>query len=89
MRSASAEVFLGSEPIEVTDLEYAVLQFLLRHQGEIFSAEELLDHVWRSESDATSSAVASCMKRLRRKLSPEGGDSLIKTSYGKGYKLEP
>lgn len=84
----SGQATIRGATMELTDIEYAVLQFLLRHQGELFSAEQLLDRVWKSESDATYSAVTSCMKRLRRKLEQSGNSPSIKSAYGKGYKLE-
>lgn len=88
MNMHSGQVVLNEEAIELTDQEYSLLQYMLRHQGEVCSPEQLLDHVWHSESDASYDAVASCMKRLRRKLEKNGNPPPIKTVYGMGYKLE-
>jgi len=88
MNVSSGAVIFQAQVLDLTDQEYSLLQFMLRHQGEVCSNEQLLDHVWRSQSDAGYDAVTSCMKRLRRKLERKGSPSLIKTSYGMGYKLE-
>jgi DNA-binding response OmpR family regulator len=88
MNISTGAVMFHDELLQLTDQEYSMLQFMLRHQGEVCSPEQLLDHVWHSQSDASYDAVASCMKRLRKKLEREGSPSLIKTSYGMGYKLE-
>jgi len=61
-----------------------LLEFLMRHPNQVFSQDALLDRVWSSQSDATSNALTTCIKRLRKKLPAD----LIKTVYGVGYKLE-
>ncbi|MBS1998182.1 MAG: helix-turn-helix domain-containing protein, partial [Cyanobacteria bacterium SZAS LIN-2] len=52
------------------------------------AAEVLLDRVWSSQSDSSVDALTTCIKRLRKKISVEGQESIIKTVYGVGYKLE-
>jgi DNA-binding response OmpR family regulator len=84
----AATISKAGEPIELAPAEYALLEFLMRNPGRIFSADELLNHVWASDSDATYLAVATCIRRLRMKLAVEGKDSIIKTAHGTGYKLE-
>lgn len=69
--------------------EVALLEFLLRHPGQVFSAEQLLDRVWSSSSDASPEAVTACIGRLRKKIDGNSDAPLIKTIYGLGYKLEP
>jgi DNA-binding response OmpR family regulator len=78
----------GTE-IHLLPKEFAMLEFFLRHPGEIFSSDALLQRVWHSESEATPDAVRTCLKRLRRKI--DDGDneekSLIQTVPRVGYKL--
>jgi DNA-binding response OmpR family regulator len=75
--------------IDLLPKEFALLEFLMRHPNQVFSAEALLDKVWPSDSDATSKAIRTCMKRLRKKIDSTDSHPLIKTLYGVGYKLEP
>jgi DNA-binding response OmpR family regulator len=78
----------GSE-VTLLPLEYKLLEFLMRHQGQPFSPEALLDRVWGSSSDASIDAVRTVVKTLRRKIANEDGSSILRTVHGVGYKLAP
>lgn len=78
---------LDGKSINLLPKEFQVLEHLMRHPGQVFSAEQLLDRVWKSESDVGPESVRQCIKRLRKKIEIEGQDSLIETLYGVGYKL--
>lgn len=73
--------------IQLLPKEFALLEFLMRHQDQVFSADALLDRVWKSESDVSPETVRTCLKRLRRKIDTEGEGSIIQTLHGVGYKL--
>jgi DNA-binding response OmpR family regulator len=81
-------VSVDDQEIDLKPTEYALLEFMMRHPGQVFSPESLLDKVWSSQSDATVDALTTCVKRLRKKISVPGQESIIKTIYGVGYKLE-
>jgi DNA-binding response OmpR family regulator len=68
--------------------EIQVLEFLLRHRGKCFTAQELLNKVWHSESDSSEDAVRQCMVRLRKKIDIPGEESAIKTLRNLGYTIE-
>lgn len=68
--------------------EFALLEFLMRHPNQVYSAEALLNHVWSSHSDSSIDALRVCMMRLRRKLDSTNHEALIRTVHGVGYKLE-
>ena len=74
--------------VKLLPKEFALLEFLMRHPNQVFSADALLNRVWASESDATIDALTSCIKRLRKKIDAEGETSPIRTVHGVGYKLE-
>jgi two-component system OmpR family response regulator len=77
----------GGIDLKLVPKEFALLQFMMRHPGRYFTASKLLSEVWPSESDATTDALTTCLKRLRRKLDPEGQESVIKNVHGMGYAL--
>lgn len=77
----------GENEIRLLPKEFALLEFLMRHPNQVFSAEALLERVWVSESESTVEAVTTCIKRLRRKLESDGTPSPIATVHGVGYKL--
>lgn len=78
----------GAE-LKLLPTEYALLEFLMRHPDRVFSIDEILDHVWKSESEATATAVRTYITRLRKKIDVEGKPSIITTVHGLGYKLDP
>lgn len=84
----SREVFLSGNKIELLPLEYGVLEFLLRHPNQVFSHSQLVERVWKSESNATAEAVRTLITALRKKISVNDNPSLIKTVHGLGYKLD-
>lgn len=88
MQPGSNKVKVGEEDIELSRRELMLLEFFLRHPQQIFSAQNLLDRLWSSESDATEIALRACVKRLRKKIEVPGSGCAIESIYGLGYKLE-
>lgn len=77
----------GGADLKLVPKEFALLQFLMRHPGRYFTSDKLLSEVWPSDSEASTDALTTCLKRLRRKLDPEGQESVIKNVHGMGYAL--
>ncbi|OIH95788.1 MULTISPECIES: response regulator transcription factor [unclassified Curtobacterium] len=71
-------------PLDLTAKELGVLETLLRADGRIVSAEELLEKVWDMNVDPFTAAVRVTMSKLRRKL---GDPDPIRTVPGQGYAL--
>lgn len=70
--------------LRLTPREFAVLEALIRANGRVVSADELLLDVWDEHADPFTSAVRVILSRLRRKL---GDPPLITTVPGRGYRL--
>lgn len=87
---ASRKVTAGGREVELSPKEYAVLEFLMRHPGIVFSASDLLDRVWDSQSDASYHTVRVCINRLRQKVfaNQAAENPGLRTVYGVGYVLE-
>jgi len=66
--------------------EFAVLEVLMRAQGAVVSAEELLEKAWDENADPFTNAVRVAVMTLRRKL---GGPQVIETVPGAGYRIGP
>lgn len=78
----------GERAIELTAREYAVLEFLMRHAGQVLSRTQIAEHVWNYDFYSTSNVVDVYIRYLRRKVD-EGFDvNLIETVRGVGYKIE-
>jgi DNA-binding response OmpR family regulator len=75
----------GGDDIFLTPKEFALLEILMRHPGEVISADQLYQRVWGGRKPDTN-VVQVALHQLRRKLS-RGQDSLIETVRGFGYRL--
>ncbi|MBY0356607.1 MAG: response regulator transcription factor [Candidatus Obscuribacterales bacterium] len=84
----SARTMRKGKVVKLTNLELALLEFLMRHKGQVFSAEALLARVWNDDSESTTESVRQCVRRLRQKLDIEGLPSAISNLPGLGYKVE-
>jgi DNA-binding response OmpR family regulator len=74
---------LGDKEIGFTAREFAVLEFLIRHPGEVLSKKDILDHVWDFDFDGDPNIVEVYVRRLRTKLHAP----VIETIRGAGYRL--
>ncbi len=77
----------GGRAVPLTTREYALLEFLVRHAGQVVGRADIAEHVWDESYDPLSNVIDVYVQRLRRKLSPAGGDALLKTRRGAGYVL--
>jgi len=86
---STMRVAIGGREISTTPLEFRLLDYMARHQGQEFTRDALLDAVWGDLLFVTPRSVDSCVRRLRRKLEPDDGSPmLLKSIRGVGYKLE-
>jgi len=85
------EVHLGGTLLELTTKEFALLAFLARSPRQVFSREQLLEHVWESSSEWQNEAtVTEHIRRLRAKLEADPDKPRwITTVRGVGYRFEP
>ena len=83
----SRRVWRGGVEVPLTAREYALLEFLARHAGEVVGRAAIAEHVWDEHYDAFSNVVDVYVQRLRRKLDDDRGPSLIRTRRGQGYQL--
>lgn len=80
---ARRQACVGSMVADLSDREFRVLHFLMRHVGEVVSRERLLAEVWGYDFDPRSNVVDVCVRRLRRRLGP---DTPIETVRNAGYR---
>ena len=76
-------VDFGDGPVQLTDREALVLEYLRRHADEVVSRERLLSAVWGYSFDTETNTVDVCVRRLRLKI----GHDRIATIRGAGYQL--
>lgn len=81
-------VLVNGTVINLAPKEYAILEFLMRNPDRIFSSEAIHNRVWMSSSSVTSDAVATCLRRMRKKIDVDPERQLIVTVHGGGYMLK-
>jgi len=79
----SKTVSVGDKQIHITAKEFQLLEYLMRHSGEVLSKERLLSHVWADEDRVQHNTVETFIAHLRKKLGKSG--DLIETVRGYGY----
>jgi DNA-binding response OmpR family regulator len=75
----------GNQPVELTNKEFALLEYLMLNRGHCVSRVELLDSVWNMEPAQTTNIVDVYVNYLRRKLKDPAPGMLIRTVRGQGY----
>jgi DNA-binding response OmpR family regulator len=81
-------VIRDGRAIELTSLEYRLLEFLFYRSGEVVSRTEIWEHVFEDSSGGNSNVVDVYIGYLRKKLNLDGESNLIQTRRGHGYILE-
>lgn len=74
--------------IHLKPLEYAVLEFFMKHPNQVIAPDALLKRVWDSSAEASTDAVYTCINRLRKKLNDSDKEAVIKTVHGVGYRFD-
>jgi DNA-binding response OmpR family regulator len=73
--------------IKLTSREFALLEFLVLHAGEVVGRAAIAEHVWDAPFESMSNVIDVMIQRLRRKIDDPDGISLITTRRGEGYML--
>lgn len=79
------QVYAGEREVSLTKKEFMILEYLLRHKGQLISRNQLLEHAWDRNVDIFTNVVETHIKNLRKKLGRDG--QLIITLYGSGYRI--
>ncbi len=75
-------------PVELTQKEFALFEFLLRNKGKVSRRTRIIEKVWDIHYDHDNSVIDVYINALRKKLDTPGEPSLITTIRGVGYKIE-
>ncbi len=83
------EVARDAQPIELTAKEFDLLAYLMRNAGRVLSKDQITDHVWGYDAQATSNVVEIYVHYLRDKIDRGFPRPLIRTVRGVGYTIKP
>ena len=78
----------GGEEITLQATEFRLLEYLLRHKGQVVTRTMLLEYVWDYHFDPQTNVIDVHISRLRQKIGKESGNQIIKTMRGAGYIID-
>ena len=82
---AAHMVTRAGRPVSLSAREFALLEFLMRHPGQVLSRARILEHVWDYNYEGFSNVVDVYVGYLRRKLERPFGRTFVRTVRGVGY----
>ncbi len=88
MDLAARSVSRGAQPLALTPREYALLELLALHKGELVTRSEIEHHIYDERVEPASNVVEAAIYALRRKIDVEGQPSIVTTRRGMGYLVE-
>ena len=88
MDLVAREVRRGGKKIDLLPREFQLLEFLMRHAGQVVTRTMLFQAVWDYHFDPHTNVIEVQIGRLRHKIDDEHAKSLLRTIRGSGYVLE-
>jgi OmpR-family two-component system manganese-sensing response regulator len=73
--------------IELSEKESQLLEYFMRHAGQLLSHTQIHQHLWKDGEQPSSNVLAALIRLLRRKIEAVGETPLVHTVYGKGYRF--
>lgn len=87
LNTVTRKVYRGGREVPLTLKEYSLLEYFMRHPGQVLNREQILDHLWDFGFDSFSNVVDVHLKNLRKKINDNRGERLLETIRGVGYRL--
>jgi len=85
--TSSMQVSVLQQVVSLSSYEYKLFEYLMMHLGQVKSKTVLTEHIYDQDFDLDSNVIEVFIRRLRKKLDPEGQYQFIETLRGQGYKL--
>jgi two-component system OmpR family response regulator len=82
-------VHRGGKKIDLQPREFRLLEYLMRHAGQVVTRTMLLEKVWDYHFDPQTNVIDVHISRLRAKIDRDFSHPLLHTVRGEGYRLEP
>ena len=83
------QVSRGEQAIVLQPREYKLLEYMMRHAGQVVTRAMLLEHVWGYHFDPQTNVIDVHISRLRQKIDKDFEHALLTTVRGVGYRLGP
>lgn len=83
------EVTVDGEPVKLTPIEYNILLLLVKHQGKVFSIDQIYENIWNENVVGVDNTVAVHIRHIREKIEINPKEPrYLKVVWGVGYKIE-
>ena len=83
------EVTVDGEPVKLTPIEYNILLLLVKHQGKVFSIDQIYANIWNENAVGVDNTVAVHIRHIREKIEINPKEPrYLKVVWGVGYKIE-
>lgn len=83
------EVTVDGEPVKLTQIEYNILLLLVKHQGKVFSIDQIYENIWNENAVGVDNTVAVHIRHIREKIEINPKEPrYLKVVWGVGYKIE-
>ncbi|MGL5064478.1 MAG: two-component system response regulator RppA [Microcoleus sp.] len=79
--------YRGDRAIELSEKECQLLEYLMRHPGQVLTHEQIYQYLWAEAEKPSSNVLAAQIRLLRRKIEASGDAVLIHNVYGRGYRF--
>jgi len=83
----SRKVVRGNRAVQLQPREFKLLEYLMRHAGQVVTRTMLLENVWDYHFDPQTNVVDVHISKLRQKIDADSGPSLLKTVRNAGYMI--
>ena len=81
------QVTNNGQPVELTQKEFALLEYLLRNKGKVCRRTRIIEKIWDIHFEKDTSVIDVFINALRKKLDQSGKESFIQTIRGVGYRV--
>ena len=83
------EVTVDGEPVKLTPIEYNILLLLVKHQGKVFSIDQIYENIWNENAVGVDNKVEVHIRHIREKIEINPKEPrYLKVVWGVGYKIE-
>lgn len=83
---SSKKVQLGDAYLELTKLEYDIIEFLSMNPGQVFDKERIYERLCGYDAEGDSRVITELVRRIRRKMAEHTENEYIETVWGMGYR---
>ena len=89
LNTDTKELRVDGKPVKLTATEYGIMHFLMRNMGNVFSTDQIYEHVWKDLACAVDNTVSVHIRRIREKIEINTKEPrYLKVVWGIGYKVE-